>query len=279
MGRFEGEVVLVTGGGRGIGAACARAFAAEGARVAVASRSRGELDAVVAEIAAAGHGEALAVSADMAEPASITALFETVAARLGPVDVLVAAAAMIEPKPIEAVDVAGFDRVMAVNVRGVYLCAQQAFAQMQGRGGAIVTFSSLGGLRGTEKFPGMSVYGASKAAVVALTESLAVEGRPQGIRVNCVAPGAIETEGWAVYSEQARSRYPRTNPMMRAGSPWEIAEACVFLGGPGGSFINGETLVVDGGGQHWGEVWTTGKPEYYAAATRVWDDGGTTQGG
>ena len=99
------------------------------------------------------------------------------------------------------------------------------------------------------------------------------------LRESWLQRGAIETEGWAVYSEQARSRYPRTNPMMRAGSPWEIAEACVFLGGPGGSFINGETLVVDGGGQHWGEVWTTGKPEYYAAATRVWDDGGTTQDG
>jgi citronellol/citronellal dehydrogenase len=82
----------------------------------------------------------------------------------------------------------------------------------------------------------------------------------------------VQTEGWAVYSEATRVKYPRTNPTMRAGSPWEIAEACVYLSGPTGAWITGELRTIDGGGQHWGEVWTTGKPEYFAAATRLWDD-------
>ena len=93
-----------------------------------------------------------------------------------------------------------------------------------------------------------------------------VVGRNQAkldIRVNCVAPGVIETEGWNVYTPQARAAYPRANPMMRAGSPWDIAEACVYLAGPPGKFVTGETLTADGGGQLWGETWTTGKPDYF----------------
>jgi citronellol/citronellal dehydrogenase len=90
-----------------------------------------------------------------------------------------------------------------------------------------------------------------------------VEWAPLNIRVNCIAPGAIETEGWNVYTQEARATYPRSNPMMHAGSPWDIAEACVYLAGPSGKFVTGETLTVDGGGQLWGETWTTGKPEYF----------------
>ena len=93
--------------------------------------------------------------------------------------------------------------------------------------------------------------------------AVAVEWAPLNIRVNCVAPGAIETEGWNVYTPEARAAYPRSNPMMRAGSPWDIAEASAFLGGPSAKFVTGETLTVDGGGQLWGETWTTGKPEYF----------------
>ncbi|HET7124752.1 MAG TPA: SDR family oxidoreductase [Bradyrhizobium sp.] len=90
---------------------------------------------------------------------------------------------------------------------------------------------------------------AARSGVIALSRSVAVEWAPLNIRVNCVAPGAIETEGWNVYMPQARTVYPRSNPMMRAGSPWDIAQACVYLAGPSGGFITGETLTVDGGGQ------------------------------
>ena len=107
----------------------------------------------------------------------------------------------------------------------------------------------------------------SRSGVIGLSRSVAVEWAPLKIRVNCVAPGAIETEGWNVYSPEARAAYPRSNPMMRAGSAWDIAEACVYLAGPSGGFVTGETLTVDGGGQLWGETWTTGKPPYFGGET------------
>jgi len=113
------------------------------------------------------------------------------------------------------------------------------------------------------------------AAIVHLHARNPEDGRPDQspeafepflkvIRVNCVARGAIETEGWNVYTPEARAAYPRSNPMMRAGSPWDVAEACAYLAGPSGGFVTGETLTVDGGGQLWGETWTTGKPAYFS---------------
>ena len=113
---------------------------------------------------------------------------------------------------------------------------------------------------------------AARAGVIAFSEKASVEWAPLGIRINCVAPGVIRTEGWDVYSEEVQSCYSQANPLMRSGDAWEVAEAIVFLSSPAASFISGETLVVDGGGRHWGEVWTTGKPEYFLAASRVWDD-------
>jgi len=108
---------------------------------------------------------------------------------------------------------------------------------------------------------------AARSGVIGLSRAVAVEWAPLNIRVNCVAPGAIETQGWKVYTKQARAAYPRSNPMMRAGSPWDIAEASVYLAAPSGKFVTGETLTVDGGGQLWGETWTTGKPLISAART------------
>jgi len=92
---------------------------------------------------------------------------------------------------------------------------------------------------------------------------------PLGIRINCIAPGVIETAGWKVYSPEAVATYPQTNPMMRVGSTWDVAEACAFLGGPSGRFITGEVLNVAGGGQLWGETWTTGKPDYSTSEARA----------
>ncbi len=213
------KVVVVTGAGRGIGAACARAFAARGDRVVLVSRSRDELQAVAAAIAAEGRGHSLVVPADMADPSAIDRLFERVDAVWGPVDVLVNCAAILGLGRVEALTAADFDRVLAVNVRGVFLCCQRAFARMRGRGGAIVNISSLGGVRSTEKFPGMLAYVTSKAAVIGLTESLAVEGRPDGIRVNCLAPGAVDTV-------MLRQAAPHLDP---STTPADIAPMVLFL--------------------------------------------------
>jgi len=107
---------------------------------------------------------------------------------------------------------------------------------------------------------------AARSGVIGLLRAVAVEWAPLTTHVNCVAPGLIETKGWEVYSPEARAAYPRSNPVMRVGSPWDIAEACAYLSAASGNYVTGETLTVDGGGQHWGETWTTGKPEYFGGS-------------
>jgi citronellol/citronellal dehydrogenase len=104
---------------------------------------------------------------------------------------------------------------------------------------------------------------AARAGVETFSKHLAVEWAQYGIRVNCVAPGAIQNQGWRVYTDDARATYPRTNPQMRAGSSWDIAQACAWLASPAAGYITGENHIVDGGGQHWGEVWTAGKPDWF----------------
>jgi len=112
--------------------------------------------------------------------------------------------------------------------------------------------------------PGVAHTCAARAGVIALSRTVAVEWAPLRIRVNCVAPGVIATEGMAVYPEAARAAFPRSNPMLRAGEPRDVAEAIVYLAAPSAAFITGETVVVDGGGRLWGELWTNGKPDYFA---------------
>jgi NAD(P)-dependent dehydrogenase (short-subunit alcohol dehydrogenase family) len=193
MGRsLDGKVAIVTGAGRGIGAATARLFAEEGARVALASRTRSELDETAAAI---GADRSLAVPTDLAHEDAIVALVAKTRERFGDVHLLVNAGATFHAASAETMTVADWDRVMAVNARGTFLASRELFraARAAGHGGAIVNVSSLGGLRGTKKFPGFLAYSVSKFAVVGLTECLAVEGREIGVRVNCVAPGAVDT--------------------------------------------------------------------------------------
>lgn len=227
-------LALITGAGRGIGAACARALAAAGSRVILTSRTRAELDATARAITDAG-GEAHVMPADLADPAAIDALFTALTDRFGRLDTLVNAAATIEPAPLDAIDLAAYERVMAINVRAVFLCAQRAFPLMRDHGGAIINFSSLGGIRSTQKFPGLSTYTTSKAAIVGLTEALAVEGRPHRIRVNAIAPGAVDT----VMLRTAA-------PFLRTSTtPDDIAPTVVFLADPAQSAkITGAVLEV-----------------------------------
>jgi NAD(P)-dependent dehydrogenase (short-subunit alcohol dehydrogenase family) len=189
---LDGKVAIVTGAGRGIGAATARLFAAEGARVVLASRTETELRAMVGAI---GADRTHAVPTDLASEASIVGLFEAALARFGDLHVLVNNGGTFRAAAVEALTAADWDVVMAVNARGTFLASREAFRHFRAlaHGGAIVNVSSLGGLRGTKKFPGFAAYTVSKFAVVGLTECLAVEGRELGVRVNCVAPGAVDT--------------------------------------------------------------------------------------
>jgi NAD(P)-dependent dehydrogenase (short-subunit alcohol dehydrogenase family) len=193
-GALENKVAIVTGAGRGIGAATARLFAREGAKVVLASRSENELSHVVAEIERDG-GKCLAVPTDISEESQVAHLFSRTLESFGPADILVNNAAVIEIRDFVDMDLATWEHVMGINVRGPFLCSREAFRQMiaSGTKGAIVNLTSLSGVRGPEKFKGFSSYVVSKYGVLGLSEILAVEGKPHGIRVNSVAPGAVDT--------------------------------------------------------------------------------------
>lgn len=215
---LAGAVAVVTGAGRGIGAATARRLAADGARVVLASRTASELAAVVAEL---GDDRALAVPTDVADEAAIVALFDAALQRFGDLHVVVNNAGTFRNAPLEDMATADWDAVMAVNARGPFIASREALRRFRrlGHGGAIVNVSSLGGIRGTPKFPGFAAYSVSKFAIVGLTECLAVEARPLGVRVNCVAPGAVETR-----MKREAAPFLRTET-----TPEEIATTIRFL--------------------------------------------------
>ena len=259
-GSFDGQVVLVSGGAGGIGRAAVWLFARLGAHVVVAGRSEGKLGAVVEAVQAAGFA-ASSVQVDIREPDSVAALFEAVWSRHGRLDILVNSAGGQFPQPAIDFSQKGWNAVINTNLNGTWHMMQAAARRWRdaGQPGSIVNIVVVT----THGLYGVAHTIAARSGVIGLTRSVAVEWAPLGIRVNCIAPGAIETEGWKVYTPEARAAYPRSNPMMRVGTGWDIAEACVYLGGPTGRFVTGELLTVDGGGQLWGETWTTGKPDYF----------------
>jgi citronellol/citronellal dehydrogenase len=257
---LKDQVVVVSGGAGGIGRAIAWLFARLGAHVVVAGRDQGRLDALVADLAGRNL-KASAHVADIREPDAVNAFFDTVWAAHGRLDILINSAGGQYPQPAIDFSVKGWNAVINTNLNGTWYMMQTAAQRWRDRKhpGSIVNIVVVT----THGLYGIAHTIAARSGVIGLSRAVAVEWAPLNIRVNCVAPGAIETEGWNVYAKEARATYPRSNPMMRAGSPWDIAEACVYLAGPSGKFITGETLTVDGGGQLWGETWTTGKPGYF----------------
>ena len=259
-GALKDQVVMVSGGAGGIGRAIAWLFARLGAHVVVVGRNRDKLDALVAEMTSRGL-KVSAHTADIREPDAISDLFDTVWVAHGRFDILVNSAGGQFPQPAIDYSVKGWNTVINTNLNGTWFMMQAAAQRWRDRKhpGSIVNIVVVT----THGLYGIAHSIAARSGVIGLSRAVAVEWAPLNIRVNCVAPGAVETEGWNVYTPQARAAYPRSNPMMRAGSPWDIAEASVFLAGPSGKFVTGETLTVDGGGQLWGETWTTGKPDYF----------------
>jgi len=259
-GSLKDQVVVITGGAGGIGRAIAWLFARLGAHVALVGRDGGKLDTLVANLA--GHGlKASAHPADIREPEAVSALFDAAWAAHGRLDCLINSAGGQFPQAAIDFSVKGWNAVINTNLNGTWYMMQAAAQRWRdhGRPGSIVNIVVVT----THGLYGIAHTIAARSGVIGLSRAVAVEWAPLNIRVNCVAPGAIETEGWNVYSPEARAAYPRSNPMMRIGSPWDVAEASVFLAGPSAKFVTGETLTVDGGGQLWGETWTTGKPAYF----------------
>ena len=251
--RFEGKVVVVTGAAGGIGRATALRLAAEGARVVAADLEGTPLADVVAAVASAG-AEALAVPADVTRAADVAALVAAAVQRFGGLDLLVNNAGIEGVvKPIHEYPDEVFDRVLAVNVRGVFLGIKHGVPALRRRGGgAIVNMASVAGLIGNPVVP---AYIASKHAVIGLTRSAALAYGPEGIRVNAVCPSPIETRmmrsleaGLAPDDAgSARKALEAMIPMGRYGTPEEVAAVVAFLGSDDARFVNGAAYTVDGG--------------------------------
>jgi NAD(P)-dependent dehydrogenase (short-subunit alcohol dehydrogenase family) len=244
---LQGRVALVTGGSRGIGRAIALAFAQSGARVAVTSRKADACQAVVDEITAAG-GTALAVAGHAGRADEIAHTVGAVMAEWGRLDILVNNAAT-NPQFGPLVDTAesAFDKVYEVNVKGLWLFAREAVRSWMGdNGGTIINIASIGGLKSE---PFLGAYGATKAAVVSLTKTMAREMGGQGIRVNAIAPGLIRTDFARVLVEtpEIHDRAVQATCLGRVGEPDEIAGAALFLASDAASYVDGTVLVVDGG--------------------------------
>jgi NAD(P)-dependent dehydrogenase (short-subunit alcohol dehydrogenase family) len=251
MGALDGKVAIVTGGTSGIGEKIVETFVAEGAKVVMAGRREDEGRALEKRLGVRF------VRADVALEADVKAMVDRTVEWFGRVDCLVNNAGIPSPMiSIAEIDVATIDQVLAVNVRGVLLGVKHAAPIMLGqRSGSIVNVGSVAGLRG-----GLSahVYSASKGAVQALTRSVAAELGEQGIRVNCISPGAIVT---GIFAKNAgvegakadrlagmvKERFATIQPIPRAGLPEDIAQAAVFLASDASGFVNGQDIVIDGG--------------------------------
>ncbi len=239
---FSGKSALVTGAGRGIGRGCALALAAAGARVTVVSRSVTELESVVAEIQALG-GEARAIGCDVTNDADLDRLFS----QMDRCDVLVNNAGGNQPEPFLSVEPATLDRLLQLNVRSMFLCAQHAARRMVAQGGGvIINMSSQMGHVGAAN---RTVYCMTKHAIEGLTKAMAVELGPRGVRVNAVAPTFIATPMTAPYFEDAAFHDATLGniPLGRIGTVDEVVAAVRFLASPAASLITGTSLLVDGG--------------------------------
>jgi meso-butanediol dehydrogenase / (S,S)-butanediol dehydrogenase / diacetyl reductase len=249
--RFQGKSVVVTGAAHGIGRASALRFAAEGARVAVLDVRSGDGEDVAAQCAQVG-GEGRYYDCDVTDPDGVAEAIRSVASDLGTIDVLHANAGRLRAGTVLETDLGEWTRILSVNVTGMFLTIRATVPVMQAAGGgAIVTTGSISGLFGE---PALTAYTASKAAVVNMTRSLAIDFAGSGIRVNCVCPGWVDTgfndpqfEHDQLTAADIAALIDRTVPMRRQGEPEEMAAAVAFLASADASYITGQALVVDGG--------------------------------
>jgi NAD(P)-dependent dehydrogenase (short-subunit alcohol dehydrogenase family) len=242
---LTGRVALVTGGSKGLGRTIAQALAAAGADVAIASRTQRDLDIVAAELARDGR-QAFAVPVDVTDENSVRALVRQVVGRFGRIDILVNNAGVGDTTPVVDMDPSHWDQVQRVNLRGPMLCCKHVGPHMiEQRSGKVINVASVLASRVARY---MSAYAASKAALVQLTRTLALEWMRHNIQVNALCPGYFRTEMNAEFFASARGRkFIADLPIGRLGDPHELEGAAVFLASDATSYITGTTLYVDGG--------------------------------
>jgi NAD(P)-dependent dehydrogenase (short-subunit alcohol dehydrogenase family) len=241
--RLSGKVAIITGGGSGIGKAIAQAFVREGAKVVIAGRDSKRLDRAATEIGA----DCLAVSADVSNVANVENLVSATINRFKKINILVNNAAVLLPGTAESISEESFDQTFAINVKGLWLLSRAVLPYMRAAGGgSIANIASVLSMVGARN---RVAYSASKGAVMAMTKAMALDHAAENIRVNCIAPGIVETEMVARFStdENARKQRVALHPMGRFGQPQEVASAAVFLASDESGWTTGSVVTIDGG--------------------------------
>lgn len=257
---FAGKVVLVSGGGSGLGKTTAALFGRLGATVAICGRDPEKLASAVSFFTKAGikwWSQAMTIR----DPIAVDSLFDDIYADLGRLDILVNNAGGQFPQAAIDFSVKGWNAVVDTNLNGTWYMMQAAAKRWRDRGqpGSIVNVVAdiWRGL------PQMAHTTAARAGVIYASKSVAVEWAPLNIRVNCMAPGCCESSAFGRYPPEGAATFSQSNPMMRAGDEFDVAEAIIYLAGPSGKFITGEVLTVDGGQQMWGDPWPAGRPQAF----------------
>jgi citronellol/citronellal dehydrogenase len=265
VGLFRSRTVLVSGGGSGIGKAIAWMFGRLGASVALCGRSADRLAPVEAAMKAR-EWPVLACPTDIRDEISVAALFDRVDKQFGAIDFLINnaggqyAQAAIDVRP------KGWRAVVETNLTGTWQMMQVAAQRWVAahRGGTIINITAAN-VRG---MPGIIHSSAARAGIANASRTAAVEWAPHGIRINCVAPGLIDSGGLSTYSDSARAGFYRANPQRALGDPWDVAQLVGFLASDAAKFITGTTIEIDGGGSLWGDLWTIERPAEFGDESR-----------